>query len=49
MLKSAKGKSSTFSKAKKRSKEIGEGLEFGAMTENKIEIARDDEIVIIGK
>lgn len=34
---------------KKEVKEVAEGLEFGAMTENKIEIAKDDEIIIVGK
>ncbi len=43
------GKITNLQQGKKEVKEVGEGLEFGAMTENKIEIARDDEIVIIGK
>ena len=43
------GKVINLQQGKKEAKEIGEGLEFGAMTENKIEIARDDEIIIIGK
>lgn len=43
------GKIINLQQGKKEAKEIAEGLEFGAMTENKIEIARDDEIVIIGK
>lgn len=42
------GKIINLQQGKKEAKEISEG-EFGAMTENKIEIARDDEIVIIGK
>ena len=43
------GKIINLQQGKKEAKEAGEDLEFGAMTENKIEIARDDEIVIIGK
>lgn len=43
------GKITNLQQGKKETKEIGEGIEFGAMTENKIEIARDDEIIIIGK
>src|SRR3989338_3415187 len=43
------GKITNLQQGKKEVKEVGEGLEFGAMTENKIEIVRDDEIVIIGK
>lgn len=43
------GKIINLQQGKKEAKEIGESMEFGAMTENKIEIARDDEIVIIGK
>lgn len=43
------GKIINLQQGKKEVKEIAEGLEFGAMTENKTEIARDDEIVIMGK
>ena len=43
------GKITNLQQGKQEVKEISDNLEFGAMTENKIEIARDDEIVIIGK
>ena len=43
------GKITNLQQGKKEAKEVSPGEEFGAMTENKIEIARDDEIVIIGK
>ena len=43
------GKIINLQQGKKEAKEVGTDNEFGAMTENKIEIARDDEIVIIGK
>jgi len=43
------GKIINLQQGKKEVKEAPTGEEFGAMTENKIEIARDDEIVIIGK
>jgi translation initiation factor IF-2 len=43
------GKITNLQQGKKEVKEVPSGEEFGAMTENKIEIARDDEIVIIGK
>lgn len=43
------GKITNLQQGKKEVKEVAEGFEFGAMTENKIEIVRDDEIVIIGK
>lgn len=43
------GKITNLQQGKQEVKEVSDNLEFGAMTENKIEIARDDEIVIIGK
>ena len=43
------GKITNLQQGKKEAKEVSADNEFGAMTENKIEIARDDEIVIIGK
>jgi len=43
------GKIVNLQQGKKEIKEVSSSEEFGAMTENKIEIARDDEIVIIGK
>ena len=43
------GKITNLQQGKKEVKEVSPDDEFGAMTENKIEIARDDEIVIIGK
>lgn len=43
------GKIINLQQGKQEVKEVSDNLEFGAMTENKIEIARDDEIVIIGK
>ena len=43
------GKIFNLQQGKKEAKEISLDDEFGAMTENKIEIARDDEIIIIGK
>jgi len=43
------GKIVNLQQGKKEVKEVSLDEEFGAMTENKIEIARDDEIVIIGK
>ena len=43
------GKITNLQQGKKEAKEVETGLEFGAMTENKIEIAKDDEIVIVGK
>ena len=43
------GKIANLQQGKKEVKEVSLDEEFGAMTENKIEIARDDEIIIIGK
>src|SRR3989344_1948684 len=43
------GKIINLQQGKKEVKEVSPDEEFGAMTENKIEIARDDEIIIIGK
>ena len=43
------GKIINLQQGKKEAKEVADGLEFGAMTENKIEITREDEIVITGK
>lgn len=43
------GKITNLQQGKQEVKEVSDNLEFGAMTENKIEIARDDEIVIAGK
>src|SRR3989344_3777204 len=43
------GKIANLQQDKKEVKEVSLDEEFGAMTENKIEIARDDEIIIIGK
>jgi len=43
------GKIINLQQGKKEVKEAEAGNEFGAMTENKIEIAREDEIAIIGK
>ena len=43
------GKIINLQQGKKEAKEVSPDDEFGAMTENKIEIARDDEIIIIGK
>mgnify|MGYP001609219823 FL=1 len=41
------GKIINLQQDKKEVKEAGEGSEFGAMTENKIEIVKGDEIVIV--
>lgn len=43
------GEIANLQQGKKEVKEVAEGMEFGAMTENKIEIAKDDEIIIVGK
>lgn len=43
------GKITNLQQGKKEVKEVETGLEFGAMTENKIEISKDDEIVLVGK
>ena len=43
------GKIANLQQGKKEVKEVSLDEEFGAMTENKVEIARDDEIIIIGK
>lgn len=43
------GKIINLQQGKKEAREVGAENEFGAMTENKIEIAKDDELVIIGK
>src|SRR3989338_4251290 len=43
------GKIINLQQGKQETKEVSDNLEFGAMTENQIEIARDDEIIIIGK
>ena len=43
------GKIANLQQGKQEVKEVSLDEEFGAMTENKIEIARDDEIIIIGK
>jgi len=43
------GKIINLQQGKQEIKEVSDNLEFGAMTENQIEITRDDEIVIIGK
>lgn len=43
------GKIINLQQGRKEVKEVADNLEFGAMTENKIEMARDDDIVIIGK
>jgi len=43
------GKIANLQQGKKEVKEVSLDEEFGAMTENKIEISRDDEIIIIGK
>ena len=48
-VKIGEGKIINLQQGKKEAKEIAENLEFGAMTENKIEIAREDEIIITGK
>ena len=43
------GKIANLQQDKKEVKEVSLDEEFGAMTENKIEISRDDEIIITGK
>jgi len=43
------GKIANLQQGKKEVKEVSLDEEFGAMTENKIEISRDDEIIITGK
>ena len=42
------GKITNLQQNKKEVREVGEGSEFGAMTENKVEIVKGDEIVIVG-
>ncbi|RJQ30605.1 translation initiation factor IF-2 [Candidatus Parcubacteria bacterium] len=43
------GKITNLQQSKKEVKEVETGSEFGAMTENRIEIAKEDEIVIVGR